>query len=204
MMMNMDKDWEAWTREWHEEAAPAPGIESAIERRVRRQSARLALLSVMEGAVALGLLALSAIVAADRPTPLVLVWAGAIWILVFVAWGFSLWNRRGIWRPAAQNTRAFVEVSLERCARRLRTVRFAAWLLVSEVLFLILWGSWEYRSDPGGFSERADLHMARYGLITLLVIGISVWLIWLRRRTLRERDSLGDFKRALSAFDAAD
>jgi hypothetical protein len=141
------------------------------------------------------MLALSFIVAAGNPRPVILAWAAAVWLFVFAAWGFSLWNRRGIWQPAGRTTEAFVALARERCLRKLRTVRFARWLIAAEVFFLIPWGWWEYVSDPVTFARHLEAYLFRYGLIAFFILAAGAWSVWYGRRARRELAALEESQR---------
>ena len=181
MTTRQDTEWEGWARAWRAKDAPAPEVRSQLEARVRRASLMMILAVAAEYALAVGLLALSFIVAARNPQPVILAWAAAVWLFVFAAWGFSLWNRRGIWRPVGRTTEAFVALSRERCLRKLTTVRFTRWLLAAEVLFLIPWGWWEYASDQVKFALHLQTYLFRYALIALFILVTELHLAWTHR-----------------------
>lgn len=195
MTTRHDTEWEGWALAWRADDAPAPEVRSRLEARVRSASLMMILAAALEYALAVGMLALSFIVAAGNPRPVMLVWCAMIWIFVFAAWGFSLWNRRGIWRPEGQTTEAFVALTRERCLRKLRTVRFTRWLLAAEVIFLVPWGWWEYASDPVKFALHPQAYLFRYGLIALFVLAASVWSVWYGRWARHELAALEESQR---------
>jgi hypothetical protein len=195
MTTRQDTEWEGWTRAWRAEGAPAPEVRSRLEANVRRASLMMMLGAAGEAACAVGMLALAFTVAAGNPQPVILARAAAVWLFVFAAWGFSMWNRRGIWQPAGRTTEAFVALARERCLRKLRTVRFTRWLLAAEVLFLIPWGWWEYASDPLKFAQHLEAYLFRYGLVAFLVLVASVWSVRYGRRARRELAALEESQR---------
>ena len=60
------------------------------------------------------------------------------WIFIVVIWAGSLWIARGTWRPLADTTAAFVEVSIRRREANLRGATFGACAYVVQVVFVVL------------------------------------------------------------------
>ena len=204
MRVESDKEWDGLATQWTAAGSDEPDLRRDLRRTVRRQSIRLAILTVSEGLLVLALLLLSAVVATTDGRAVMSVWAAAIWILAATAWGFSLWNRRGSWKPAGLSTAAFLEVRHRRAVMKLRTVRFARWLLAAEVLFLIPWGAWEYLSAPERIAADPGLYILRYGLISLCVVVAVVWTIWYRRVADAEIRSLQTLRNSLAVLEGGE
>ena len=195
-----DRDWQQLARDWQtdEESPSAADIPADIRRRVQRFSLGLYALTVVEVvglSVALFYFTRSAWI---DPGPLEITTAATLWILGSVAMGFALWNRRGTWRPSARTTRAFVELSRERCLRRLRSVRFAWWLLAAEFLLFVPWIAWVIASKPEKLARAPEIYFTTYGFLAAMVLGASLALWWLRRTTARELAEVEELRRSLA------
>ena len=182
----IDPEWQGLMDDWQEaEPGPAPLPAKEVERirrQARRRSYGLILLGLGE---VFGSLALVAWLFQDLPErhgPVEIVALVAILFFLAVAFAFTFWNRRGVWWPAAESTRTFVEFSAERCRRKLRALRFCPWLLAAELAFLVPWSIWALlaRAAP------LDHWWAAFGWMALSVVVVFWGGAWYRRRTLRE------------------
>jgi hypothetical protein len=197
-------DWDVLASEWARQAPPAPGVDALLRARVRRQGARLALVTAGEAVLAAAFLAGSAWLVLRSPDGPTIAWAAAVWVFTFACAGFALVNRRGIWRAEGATTRAYVDLTLERCRRRVRTARFVYALLAAEVAFIVPWTIWEIRSRaavPGALPAGTAW---RIGGIAALVAAFAAWAWAFRRRALREMEELLDLKRAIEEAGAPD
>ena len=76
------------------------------------------------------------------------------WIFIVVMWAGCLWIARGTWRPLADTTAAFVDISIRRREANLRGATFGACLYVVQLVFIVLaLGA----ASPAGFVPRADV-----------------------------------------------
>lgn len=203
MSTDAEREWESWALEWRSEEGSTPAAigRAEIERRVRRQNVRLRLLAVADAFVVTGFLALSGYMAVRIPDPLMIVWAAAVWVFTFVALAFTIRNRRGIWAASAETTSAYLELSVERCRRKVRTARFGMQLLAAEIVFLLLWGTWEMAAHPERLAERPGRLLLRYGLIALFAAGTIAWATLYRRSALREMTRIEEIRRGMEAED---
>ncbi|HEX7181550.1 MAG TPA: hypothetical protein VF756_06880 [Thermoanaerobaculia bacterium] len=186
----IDPEWRSLMEDWQAggpEATPAPLPENEIRRirrKVRRRSFGLILLAAGEILAALGTVAFLFHDLPHRHRPVDLVGFVGTVILFIVAFVFSYWNRRGVWWPAAESTRTFVELSAERCRRRRRTLRFCPWLLAAELAFLIPWAVWALlsRTEPAPL----ETWLAAFGWMALASLALLGGGAWYKRRTVRE------------------
>ena len=194
-----DPEWhdlmDAWQSEAPEEAAPPP-LSDEVRRRIRgkvkRHSYLLVLLMVSEIAVAVGMMAWM-IGALDLRRPVDLFALIGTLVLFGVAFYYTVRNRRGTWWPAAESTTTFVDLSIERCRRKLRTVRFIPKLLAGGVSFLAVYGTWTLLSKAAPAVKWIEF-------FAFLVLYPAVWLAWgawYKRKTLRELAEWEELRRSL-------
>ncbi len=124
---------------FHPTAAGRSDPLAALRRRLRRRTLGLVLLTAGEIVFSAGILTLLAAAARRSPTPLDLTAFASLALLAIGAQGWALWNRRGLWRAHGESALVFVDLSILRCRRRLRSARFGAGLLAAETLVFLLW-----------------------------------------------------------------
>lgn len=193
MSTNEENDWGELRELWREESETDLQTLHELPRRVRRQTLRMFVWSVLEGVLTLGLAWVVLRVALRNPDPPTLAWAVAIGIFFIVALTFTFYNRKGIWRASAETTRAFLDLRAERARRKLQTVRFSRWLLAAEVVFLIPWTIW----DASVSSQTPARYALMGGLTAVLVIAALGWSIWYRKCALEELERLEQLRRGL-------
>jgi Kef-type K+ transport system membrane component KefB len=176
-------EWADLAAEWQRTPHDRARLVAELARKVRRHRRRM--LAVLACEVLITLLALGASVqlvrAGDSRALVAATWC---WLLVTVSWAFALWNRRGTWRPVAEHTRAYLELSFERCRRQLRAVRFVLAMVLVQFPLLALWVAARASAAPGGAHGRRAL--LANGFLLLLLAGYLGWAIWFRGRTRRE------------------
>lgn len=201
-MSGTDTEWndliDAWQSESVDEAAPAPlsdEVRRRIRRKVRRHGIGLILLAVTEVVMCVGLLAWLLPKMLERQRPVDFVGFAGVLLLFAVALGFSFWNRRGTWWPAAESTRTFIDLSIERCRRKLLTLRYCPWFLAAEVAFLAAWGGWALFDRPHPVAPAQWIEY--FGILALFAQAAVVWVAWYRKRTLRELAEFEELRRSL-------
>ncbi len=170
-----DNELRDWMSDWQGDPEPAPEVRDAIHRRVQRKSLRMALATAFEIVFALAMLAFVTWSALREPTPINAGAMAVLALLILWATGVSLWYLRGTWRPSAETTSAFIDLSLLRCQRRLRAVRAGWWLLALELAVMIPWIVLSLKAKGAAF-----------GLLAVLTALVSTVLIVTERRTRRE------------------
>lgn len=194
-----DPEWhdlmDAWQSEAPEETAPAPlsdEVRRRIRRKVKRHSYWLVLLAVSEVVVAVGMTALMLFLLDFRRPADLFALIGTV-VLFAVAFYYTVRNRRGTWWPAAESTTTFVDLSIERCRRKLRTVRFIPKLLAGGVSFLAVYGIWTLLAKAAPAVKWIEF-------FAFLVLYPAVWLVWAawyKRKTLRELAEWEELRRSL-------
>src|SRR5262249_30069006 len=131
-MITEDRELELWKEEWRAETGPLP----TLKKKVRRQTLWMTVSWVVAvPASALGLAYFARLVMRD-PSPDNIVLTSFVWVAMPLAFTFFVWNQIGIWRPDAQTTRAYAELSYKRARSELRGLRVAFYVLYVEVFFL--------------------------------------------------------------------
>lgn len=115
-------DWARLGDEWR--AQPRTAAVDILRRRVRRQTLRLYAITAFEVLITLvggGIVVAAFMRGPDLETRLL---AGGVGIFTAIVWGFTLRNRRGIWRAAGDTLAAFRALERERLRRRIANARF--------------------------------------------------------------------------------
>lgn len=196
-MNAIDHEWRDLMADWQvEETTPAPLSDETrqrIRKRVRRHGYGMILLTLIEVAGCAALLAWIGKASLDQPRAIGTVGFAGTAVLIAVALGFSLWNRRGTWAPASESMLTFVELSLERQRRKLVALRFGPWFLAVELAFLVPWSVWALLSRPAEPWRWLFAFGWMIGMSALLL----AWWAWYKRKTLRETAEWEELRRAL-------
>jgi hypothetical protein len=193
--MSIDGELESWRRQWQGGAAPAADAD-AIER-LRRSVARdnfwskwglifPILVVVWSGA--------TTVLPALRSGQALGVLLGVeTLVLIVVLWAVALWLARGTWRPLADTTAAFIDVSIRRRIAYIRGAIVGACLYVAQFAFLVIVLGLE---SPGGIVGALSSPQAKM----LGWIGVPVvlaGLYWFARRQRADLERLRELKRQL-------
>jgi hypothetical protein len=187
-----DRELELWKEEWRAETGPLP----TLKKKVRRQTLlMIAAWVVAAPASVLGLAYFARLVMRD-PSPDNIVLTAFVWLVMPPALAFSAWNQIGNWRPGAETTRAYAELSYKRARAELRGLRFVFYVLYVEVFFLacVIWTfrvKWVLHASP---TDR----FARLVVLPVVVLGTWIFMIWLRRRRTKR---LAEAKSFLEQLD---
>jgi hypothetical protein len=187
-----DRELELWKEEWRAETGPLP----TLKKKVRRHTLLMIAAWVVAAPTSvLGLAYFARLVMRD-PSPDNIVLAVFVWLGMPLALAFAVWNQIGNWRPGAETTRAYAELSYKRACSELRGLRFVFYVLYAEVCFLacMFWifrVKWVLRASPA--DRFADLVV-----LPVLFLGVWIFLIWRRRRWNKR---LGEAKSFLEQLD---
>jgi hypothetical protein len=199
--MNSDTELAEWQRQWQ-----APGARNdtdaaeALRRRVTRDSRlqTIGLIAPILVTIGIGGGAIARALTSASPADVVL--AAEVWVFILVTWVGSLWLARGTWRPLAETTAAFIDISIRRRRSNLQAATFAAWLYVCQLLFVVLWKL---------FSSAVELTalLTAWPVILLGWVGVPVFFAsraWFMRVQRAELDRLLELERQLKAGPAGD
>jgi len=191
-MIQEDHELSAWMDDWQSEeprSAAGPAIDAAaILRQVKRRSLGLKLLTAGEVFLAAGALIGLTAFALRHPDPIDITVMASFCLLTLAALVFALWNRRGLWSPAAETTAAYLALARNRARRRQEALRVAWGLLAAETALFIPW-IWHTLHAGGGHPGPLSYTLA-YGYLALVVGAMAALLAWLERWTRRERTRL--------------
>ena len=193
--MSTDMELDRWRREWRggpDQPAQAQAAEE-LRRRVLRDTRRIKLMMIMPVLVTIAIGGFVVLRALRTGQVVDLVLAVEAWLFIVVVWIGSLWIGRGTWRPLADTTAAFVDVSIRRREANLTAASFAAYLYGLQLLFIVL----AKIIDSSG----AMLAVLTSGpVIVLGWVGVPLFLAgirWFRRRQRAELEHLREVRRQL-------
>ena len=195
--MNTDAELEEWRRHWQGESEPSvdPDAVDVLRRRVLRETRRLKmnLLGPILVTLVVGGWIASRAVRTGQWIDVLL--AIESWLFIAVVWAGCLWIARGTWRPLADTTAAFIEVSIRRRVANLRAAAFGACVYVVQLTLLVLvLGT----ASPQGFAAV----LTSPQVIVLGWVGVPAVLAalyWFRRRDRADLERLRELKRQLQS-----
>jgi hypothetical protein len=161
----MDLELETWRREWRTSTEPLP----ELKRKIRRQN-----LQTIAAVLAICVcLAFSTAEALRTRSSFMAGLAAGIAFTSVILGGYTWWVRRGAWKPAAQTTSAYLELSCKRAVAKARTIRFSFYFLLAAILLFAILFAWNWRA----FSPREAL-----------ILGALVMELFLFRRYGRRQN----------------
>jgi len=180
--MNVDAELEVWRQQWQSDTTVPLGLRRKVERQSRFMKIGL-MLDILVTIIIGGATIVWAVLS---PRPEIVLLAVATWVFIATAWAFSLVVNRGNWSPSAQDTAAFVDLSVRRCRSRLASVWFAAGLFLFQMAFVL---GWVYRNSPAHrqpLSTWIFFGSIPIDIIWLCTLGFFVFLVWYWRRKQAE------------------
>jgi len=165
--MTTDTELESWQREWRTNTEPMPELKKKIKRQDQQTVAAIIAVCVC--------LAVSIIAAVYRHSYFMAGTAAGIGFASVIMGGYILRVRRGSWKPAAQTTLAYAELSHKRAIAKIRTLHFGFYfLLCATVLFT-------------GFLALSSNHIHRRDMIVAgLMVAELFYFKQLQRRKQQE------------------
>ena len=192
--MSIDAELDTWRRQWQAgtDEPGRDGLAMEVRARVARESRlmRLGLIAPILVTAVIGggviMHALRTGLAQDA------VLAVEAWLFILVIWGGCLWIARGTWRPFAESTAAFVDLSIRRCRANLRTFPFATALYVCQVAIVVLLKA-QYLPVSAVLTAPPTLLLGGVGFPAFLLGGF-----WYARKQRAELEHLLELERQLA------
>jgi hypothetical protein len=151
-----DTELDIWRQEWRDQTEPLPDL----KKKIRRQN-----LQTVAAIVAVcACLAVSTVMALRTRSPFVAGLAAGIAFGALFLGSYAWWVKRGAWKPTAQTTLAYAELSYRRAIARARTARFSFYFLLVTTLLLASFVGWNWKN----FRTRDGLVVA--ALVTELFV----------------------------------
>jgi hypothetical protein len=193
--MTNDVELESWRRQWQTRSASAgdSGAAERLQQRVLRETRwlKLGLVFPMLVTFAVGDAVLMRALRTAQALDVLL--AVEVWIFIVVIWVGAFWIARGTWRPLADTTAAFVDVSIRRREANLRGATFGACLYVLQLVFLVV--ALGAASPDGIVSVLTSTRIIVVGWVGAPT-GLAA-LYWFRRRQRAELERLRELERQL-------
>lgn len=186
--------WEEWSAAWRVSPKVDDNV-SSLRRAADRQTLMMRVGVGIEIVLTVAVLAVVWwVVTAERGVSLI-GWAVAAGLHSVLVWGFTLWNRIGIWKPLGRSTVDYLRLTRERLRRQRRSGTFTLWLVGVEAVALAGWFFLERRSE---------LKWSWTWVPAVTVTGSAiVWALWVRRRSDRELARLDRVEAGLAAEGVA-
>ncbi len=186
-----DRELADWQDQWRSAGPAGPPSAAEVRRSVMRRSRRLRLWWWAETVAAVAALVLISWAGVVLPSTLDRVAMAALAGIVAGAWLYGAHVWRGRWFPAAETTRAYLDLRHQHLERLRRAVR-AGWIVLA--LYLLVYVPWiAHRLGQAGTSAL----LAGYGLLLEFVLPYAIVLPLVSRRIERERRELGAMLREL-------
>jgi thiosulfate reductase cytochrome b subunit len=133
-----DTELEIWRQEWRNQTEPLP----ELRKKIRRQNLR-----TVAAVVAICLcLAFSTVEALRNHSSFMAGLAAGISFASLFLGGYAWWVRRGAWKPTAQTTLAYAELSYKRALAKTRTLHFAFYFLLAATVLFAAFMAWNWKT----------------------------------------------------------
>jgi hypothetical protein len=195
--MTADTDLQEWRRQWQGEPASASRAAEAerLRQRVLRETRWTKLGLIVPIWITIGVGGGMIWLALTTGLLVHVVLAIEAWLFIAVIWGGCLWIARGTWRPLANTTAAFVDISIRRRKANLRGTTFGVWLYVFQLL--VMKAIVGFVTNETLVDSLTSAHMIIFGWIGLPLILVA--LHWFRKRQRAELERLLELERQLKA-----
>ena len=187
-MISEDRELELWKGEWRAETPPLPKLKVKLRQRTLRMVAsNLAAMGML-----IWCLVFPARTAMRDPSQQNIASAAGECFLALLASAFIVRSQIGVWRPKAQNTRAYAELLYKRALSDVETMRFA-FCLFWVAAFVVASAEWLFMPKWSVLRAHPVDYLARLGLDLLLFLGMWIFLIWNKQRNLKQLDEAKSF-----------
>jgi hypothetical protein len=188
--MNDTIDWNALMHTWQRYDGDGADDPHGLRRRVVAPGRRHPRANSGEYAVAAVIICVAAWQLATQRGLDAFVWGFAMLWLTAMALQFSASNRRGLWTPAGETTRDYLELALERIRRRERSLAFAWMLLVVQLALLVAWYPATWFLWPERTWDLIERTPWLVAWVVLVVAAMTGWSVYVRSRCRGERREL--------------
>lgn len=177
--MTVDTELETWRREWQSQTEPLPKLKKKIRRQNLRDIAGITLLCAC--------LAFSTTEALRTRTSFMVGLAAGLWFTGLFLGSYNWWVRRGTWKPEAQTTLAYLELSYKRAVAKARTIRLSIYVCLAAIVVLGPFLLWNWRI----------LH----GLGVVVAAGLLTEVIVFRYLERRKKKEIEETRKLLEQAD---
>jgi hypothetical protein len=191
----MDREWRTWSEEWLATGEPEA---SAVQIReyVRRRSRWIRIWIAADTIVGVPVLAFLLHRVVTHPDVLEKVAMGMLALITIGAVAFSWWNWRGAIRATSESTATFLNLSVDRSRRLLRSIR-AGWIML--VLQAVVFTPWVWHRLYGdGRVPSPGQELFGWGLLAGLLGTAALALHALHAWAIRDAEALADLGRELA------
>jgi len=161
--VTVDTELETWRQQWQSQSEPLPDL----KKKIKRQNLRM-----ISAAVLISVCLVAATALANRSSFMAGLAAG-MWAASLSMGTYTLRVRRGAWKPTAQTTLGYAELSYKRAIAKAKTVRFGFWFLLAVLALYGTLVTWRWR--------------ALSGRETAIVTGIVIELFFFQYLAYRQR-----------------
>jgi hypothetical protein len=166
-------EWAPLTALWQAREEQPPVDPQALRAHVDAESRRMRWWVVVEVCLTIAVLGVTTWNLVRHPGVRALLMAADVGAVLAIVWAFALWGRRGIWRPSADSTEAYLVLARRRARLRLQTTWLALSLLVAQLAIVRL----APPSSPGATD---------WSLRAAATAAWLAWALWARRRALAD------------------
>jgi hypothetical protein len=177
-----DDELEVWRRQWHSQ----PAVPIDLIRRVERQTVYMRLDWILQ--ILPGLVGVGTIIAAIMMQSLAwILLAIGTWLFIVIGWLFMAKNTRGVWAPSAETTAGYVELSIERCRRKLTNSRFTKVMTVLLTGF-VLTVDYSVLASSGALRTTKDYLIMTAAFVFTIAIVSVILIIQVRKQKNTEKE----------------
>jgi len=199
MTAPLDREWARLSRTWRGLEAREAGEADygALMTWVRQWRARhrRRLLWITAAEVGITLLMAGAVlwVLLRWREPVSIAFAAAAVVHAMIVWAFTLWNRRGLWRPLGETTRDYLSTALLWSRRQMQAAGFTAVLVSVEMVVVLLWAG---LASPAARPVTPWSGFGWVGPAAITVVALG-WALWYRNRARVRLTALERLRRSL-------
>lgn len=186
--MNTNKDWDALSATWQQQATQTIDVE-ALRREASRRGRTLRLTVWLEtGMTALVVLVCAVIALSPSSEAFERGLFAGLAVLMTAYQSYMIWLRRREWSEAGLDATALLDLELRRCATTLYYWRFGMWSVLG--LWLGLFGFWLWAMGQPAPGASVEGLMGGLYANVVMIPAIGVYGLWRSRQARRRRERL--------------